>query len=93
MEYRKAVPLSTAEYWWVDLGRLNSLNEGGSWPFPTREAAYRFAGAHKALAAEEGTDREVTVREPDGTVFPLELGKVTDPETGKVLSLFGEITS
>jgi len=70
VEYRKRIELDRDKsYWFVDMGELNFLNGGCSYPFPTLEAAVRFAESHKAIAYQiHGKDREISVRHPDGTV-------------------------
>ncbi|AFF28449.1 hypothetical protein FDI11_gp26 [Mycobacterium phage Tiger] len=91
--YKKDLPLSTeAEYWFVEMGRLDRLNGPSSYPFPAEQAAFRFAAAEKRRAAEHkwldmddtwhhGVDRDIAVRFPDGTrvTIPLpELGDIDD---------------
>lgn len=51
-----------ADYWFVELGRLNHLNGPGSYPFASLEAATRFARAHKQLDPH----RHVEIVYPDG---------------------------
>lgn len=70
MEYRRRIEVdSTTDYWWVEMGVLNFLNGGCSYPFPTLAAAHHFAQTHKAIAKSvHGRDREVAVRHPDGTI-------------------------
>lgn len=73
MKYRKTIDLSpTTDYWFVQLGELNRLNGSSSWPFPSLEAAERFAELQKSLALEvHAVHREVAIRYPDGTVHEL----------------------
>ena len=70
MEYRKRIEVNhETDYWWVEMGELNRLNGGASYPFPTVEAARKFAESHKNIAkAIHGVDREVQVRHPSGEI-------------------------
>jgi hypothetical protein len=76
LEYRKKIDLEPdTEYWFVEMGPLNFLNGGSSYPFTALEKAMGFAVNHKWLAKHKhGVDREVSVRFPDGTVQAVELG-------------------
>lgn len=69
MEYRKKVKLDpNTEYYFVEMGELNRLNGGASYPFPSLEAAERFAESHKIIAKQNyGIDRDIVIRFPDGT--------------------------
>lgn len=69
VEYRKSIDLdANTEYWFAELGVLNFLNGGSSWPFTSEDAARKFAIAHKRIAKTiHGIDREVWLRFPDGT--------------------------
>ncbi|AHJ88724.1 hypothetical protein PBI_RHYNO_66 [Mycobacterium phage RhynO] len=63
MEYRKSITHSTeTDYWHVDMGPRDHLNGPGSYPFPTVEAATRFAQSHKA----RDPHRDIVIRYPDG---------------------------
>jgi hypothetical protein len=42
------------------------LNGPGRYPFPSLEAATRFAKNHKEIALGMGVDREITIDYPDG---------------------------
>lgn len=70
VEYRKRIELDREkDYWFVEMGPLNFLNGGCSYPFPSAGAALRFAEAHKHIAKRiHGVDREIRVLHPDGTV-------------------------
>ena len=67
-EYRKAVELDgDQEYWFVSMGPIPRLknwafNTPVNYPFPSVEAATRFAQMHKGL----NPDRVVTIDYPDG---------------------------
>ncbi|AAC18510.1 hypothetical protein SEA_LAKES_75 [Mycobacterium phage Lakes] len=68
-EYRKTLDLSTGtSYTYVELGPIPDMPkwhqsaQPSRWPFPTPEAAFRFARAH----SEERPDREVIIAYPDG---------------------------
>lgn len=61
-------------YYTVHMGRLDRLNPGGSYAFPTAAAAELFARNHKRLAREHARseptaepDRLIMVEAPDGT--------------------------
>lgn len=73
IEYRKTIPLDTStDYWFVEMGELNFLNGGSNYPFPTLEAAERFAINHKRIALQQyGVDRDIAIRYPDGTIKPV----------------------
>lgn len=69
-----------SHYWTVHLGRLDRLNEGSSYAFPTEQAALYFALNHKRRAVEharqEATadpDRDIRVEAPDGTTTAIPL--------------------
>lgn len=70
MEYRKRIEIDRdKDYVFVDMGELNFLNGGSSYPFPTEEAARKFAVTHKRIAKQTyGVDREVSLRFPDGRI-------------------------
>ncbi|MDP7733666.1 hypothetical protein [Mycobacterium paragordonae] len=67
-QYRRSIPFDpTKAYHYVDMGRLNYHNGPGRYPFPSEDAAIRFATEHKKIAHEHyGVDREVSVLYPDG---------------------------
>ncbi|QHB36974.1 hypothetical protein SEA_ROARY_83 [Mycobacterium phage Roary] len=68
-----------AEYWFVEMGRLDHLNGSASYPFPSEFAAFRFAAAEKCRHPH----RDLTVVDPDGTkteITPLELGDIPDDD-------------
>ena len=73
VEYRRRIEVeSKSDYWWVEMGELNFLNGGCSYPFPTVEAAHRFAQTQKNIAKRiHGVDRDVKVRHPNGEVDEL----------------------
>lgn len=73
MEYRKKIELDRdKDYWFVRLGELNRLIGPADYPFPTAAAAQKFAEAHKYIAKTiHGIDREVSIRNPDGSVHDL----------------------
>lgn len=72
-EYRKTIELDPdTKYHWVQLGPIPGLpdwhvqSQPSRWPFPTPEAAMRFAKAHK----ERDPLREVAVASLGGeTIF------------------------
>ena len=67
-EYRKSIPLdANTEYWFVELGVLSARHGGASYPFPSYEAARKFAFAHK----RRDIDRDVSVIYPDGSQHPI----------------------
>lgn len=70
VEYRKKIELDRdKDYWFVEMGQLNFLNGGSSYPFPSLSAARKFAEDQKHIAkAVHGIDREVRLLHPDGTV-------------------------
>jgi hypothetical protein len=66
MEYRKKIDLNpNSEYWFVEMGELDRLNGPSSYPFPTEQAARRFAVNHKRLSYGQ---RDVQIRFPDGQI-------------------------
>lgn len=75
MEYRKKVELRPGtDYWFVDMGELNFLNGGVSYPFTSEEAARKFAVNHKLLAKQKhGVNRRIEIRHPDGFIQEVEL--------------------
>lgn len=70
-EFRRDVPLSTeSQYWFVEMGSIpdmpgwhQQMYKRISYPFPTEEAAIRFAAHHK----KEHWKRDIAVVHPDGT--------------------------
>lgn len=67
-EYRKRIEVSTeTDYWWVELGVLSAMHGGASYPFPTYEAARKFA----IVAKRRDIDRSVSVIYPDGSQHPI----------------------
>ena len=41
-------------YWYVDMGALNNISPGGSYAFPTWDAAFQFRKGQEALDAAGG---------------------------------------
>lgn len=73
MEYRKKIELSPdTEYWFVEMGPLNFLNGGSSYPFPTEAAAILFATNHLNFARLKGCERDIRIRYPNGTTRKIE---------------------
>ncbi len=71
MEYRKKIDLNpNTEYWFVEMGQLDRLNGPSSYPFPSLEAAMKFAVNHKRISFGQ---RDVQIRFPDGEVETVEL--------------------
>lgn len=70
VEYRKRIEIDRdKDYVFVDLAECVFLNGGSSYPFPTEEAARRFAINHKRIAKQNyGVDRAVALRFPDGRI-------------------------
>ncbi len=65
MEYRKSIELcGSTPYWFVELGEF--MNGGCQYPFPSAEAARRFAVNEKVLASRKGLNRFVRINHPDG---------------------------
>jgi hypothetical protein len=74
VEYRKQIELDpNTNYWFVEMGVLDRLNGGSSYPFPTYETAHKFAVAHKRIAKQShGVDREIAIRFPNGTIETIQ---------------------
>jgi hypothetical protein len=67
MEYRKRIEIDRdKDYVFVDLEQGVFMNGGSSYPFPTEEAARRFAVNTKRVSIMRGFEREVSLRFPDG---------------------------
>lgn len=75
MEYRRRMELDqNTDYWFVEMGELNFLNGGSSYPFTSEEAARRFAINHKLIAKQQhGVDRAISIRHPDGFIQEVHL--------------------
>ena len=66
--YRKSLDLDPeAEYTFVVMGQRDRLNGPASYPFPTPDAAQRFAFNHK----QRDPHRDVKVVYPDGREVQL----------------------
>lgn len=71
-EYRRSIPLDTErEYWTVRMGPIpnkprwhQELYASQSYPFPTREAADRFAENHQRIYPGQ----EIEVLPPEGSM-------------------------
>ena len=68
VEYRRRIEIDRdKDYIFVEMGELNFLNGGSSYPFPTEQAARLFAVNHKRIARQTyGVDRDIQLRFPDG---------------------------
>jgi hypothetical protein len=79
-KYRKNVELDRdKDYWYVELGVLSHAHGGASYPFPTYEAARRFALFHK----NRDIHRSVSVIYPDGSQHPILWEETTLTDTPK----------
>ena len=67
MHYRKSLSLDRDDYVYVHMGVRDDLNGNGSYPFPSDEAAQRFARTHK----ERDPNRDIAVEYPDGREWEL----------------------
>lgn len=66
MEYRKKIDLDKErEYWFVQMGEYDRLNGPAAYPFPTEEAARKFAVNHKRMSLGQ---REIFIQFPNGTM-------------------------
>ncbi|QBI99097.1 hypothetical protein SEA_SHAM4_71 [Mycobacterium phage Sham4] len=85
-EYRKSPALdSSSEYSFVEMGPIpdrprwhRELYAHQTYPFPTMEAAFRFAEAHK----HKEPDRCIAVISPDGRKVVLEDPRVARSRVG-----------
>lgn len=90
-EYRKRIEIDRdKDYYWVELGVLSQAHGGASYPFPTYEAARKFALFHK----HRDIHRSVSVVYPDGSQHPIRWEEVTgnDPAPYTRLDLLGDNT-
>ena len=58
-----------SKYWMVHMGRLDHINQGCSYAFPTADAAKFFALNHKRRAPH----RDISVETPAGTMLETPL--------------------